>query len=43
MAQRKLLTSGSAFNRTDDRWGSVMWYMDKKPCHMAGLAISPGD
>ncbi len=27
--QRKLLTNGNAFKRTDDRWGGVVWYMDK--------------
>ena len=29
MAQRKLLTNGSAFKRTDNRWGGVVWYMDE--------------
>lgn len=29
MAQRKLLTNGSAFKRTDDRWCGVVWYMDR--------------
>ncbi len=28
--QRKLLTNGNAFKRTDDRWGGVVWYMDEK-------------
>lgn len=27
--QRKLLTNGNAFKRTDDRWGAVVWYMDE--------------
>lgn len=27
--QRKLLTNGNAFRRTDNRWGGVVWYMDK--------------
>ncbi len=27
--QRKLLTNGSAFKRTDDRWCGVVWYMDE--------------
>ena len=30
MAQRKLLTSGNAFSRTDGRWGGVVWYMDER-------------
>ena len=30
MAQRKLLTNGSAFVRTDGRWAGVVWYMDEK-------------
>ncbi len=30
MAQRKLLTNGSAFKRTDNRWGGVVWYMDEQ-------------
>ena len=29
MAQRKLLTNGNAFLRTDNRWGGVVWYMDE--------------
>ena len=29
MAQRKLLTNGSAFQRTDNRWGGTVWYMDE--------------
>ena len=29
MAQRKLLTTGNAFVRTDGRWGGVVWYMDE--------------
>ena len=27
--QRKLLTNGNAFKRTDDCWGAVVWYMDE--------------
>lgn len=27
--QRKLLTNGNAFKRTDDRWGGVVWYIDE--------------
>ena len=27
--QRKLLTNGNAFKRTDDRWCGVVWYMDE--------------
>lgn len=27
--QRKLLTNGNAFKRSDDRWGGVVWYMDE--------------
>ena len=30
MAQRKLLTNGNAFQRTDGRWGGVVWYMDER-------------
>ena len=30
MAQKKLLTNGKAFKRTDDRWGGTIWYMDEK-------------
>ena len=30
MAQKKLLTNGKAFKRTDDRWGGTVWYMDEK-------------
>ena len=29
MAQRKLLTNGNAFKRTDNRWGGVVWYLDE--------------
>ena len=29
MATRKLLTSGNAFKRTDNRWGGTVWYMDE--------------
>ena len=28
--QKKLLTNGSAFKRTDNRWCGVVWYMDEK-------------
>lgn len=28
--QRKLLTNGNAFKRTDGRWGGVVWYMDEQ-------------
>lgn len=27
--QRKLLTNGNAFKRTDDRWGGVVWFLDE--------------
>ena len=27
--QRKLLTNGNIFKRTDGRWGGVVWYMDE--------------
>ncbi len=30
MAQKKLLTKGNAFKRTDNRWGGTVWYMDEK-------------
>lgn len=30
MAQKKLLTNGKAFKRTDNRWGGTVWYMDEK-------------
>ena len=30
MAQKKLLTTGNAFQRADKRWGGVVWYMDEK-------------
>ena len=30
MAQKKLLTTGNAFQRTDKRWCGVVWYMDEK-------------
>ena len=30
MAQRKLLTNGSAFVRTDGRWAGVVWFMDER-------------
>ncbi|MBQ6066250.1 MAG: site-specific integrase [Clostridia bacterium] len=30
MAQRKLLTNGNAFRRTDDRWCGVVWYLDEQ-------------
>ena len=29
MAQKKQLTNGSAFKRTDGRWCGVVWYMDE--------------
>ena len=28
--QKKLLTNGNIFRRTDDRWGGVIWYMDEQ-------------
>ena len=28
--QRKLLTNGNVFKRTDNRWGGVVWYQDEK-------------
>ncbi len=28
--QRKLLTNGNVFKRTDNRWGGVVWYMDEQ-------------
>ncbi len=30
MAAKKLLTSGSTFKRTDDRWGGTVWYTDEQ-------------
>ena len=30
MAQKKLLTNGKAFKRTDDRWGGTVWYLNEK-------------
>ena len=27
--QRRLLTNGNAFKRTDNRWGGTVWYMDE--------------
>ena len=30
MAQKKLLTNGKSFKRTDNRWGGTVWYMDEK-------------
>ena len=30
MAQKKLLTTGNAFQRTDKRWCGVVWYLDEK-------------
>ena len=30
MSTRKLLTNGNAFKRTDNRWGGVVWYLDKQ-------------
>ena len=29
MAERKLLTNGNAFKRTDGRWCGVVWYMNE--------------
>lgn len=29
MSERKLLTNGNTFKRTDDRWGGVVWFMDE--------------
>ena len=28
--QRKLLTNGNIFRRTDDRWGGTIWYADEQ-------------
>lgn len=28
--QKKLLTNGNIFKRTDDRWNGVVWYMDEQ-------------
>ena len=28
--QRKLLTNGNIFKRTDGRWNSVVWYTDEQ-------------
>ena len=28
--EKKLLTNGNAFKRTDGRWCGVVWYMDEK-------------
>ena len=30
MAQKKLLTSGNIFKRTDGRWAGVVWYVDEQ-------------
>ena len=30
MAQKRLLTNGNAFKRTDGRWCGVVWYMDER-------------
>lgn len=30
MAQKKLLTNGNVFKRTDNRWGGVVWYSDEQ-------------
>ena len=30
MAEKKLLTSGNVFKRTDQRWCGVVWFMDEK-------------
>ncbi|MBQ3523245.1 MAG: site-specific integrase [Clostridia bacterium] len=29
MSEKKLLTNGNVFKRTDGRWGGVVWYMDE--------------
>ena len=28
--QKKLLTNGNIFRRTDDRWGGTVWYADEQ-------------
>lgn len=28
--QKKLLTTGNIFKRTDNRWNGVVWYMDEQ-------------
>ena len=28
--QKKLLTSGNVFKRTDGRWGGTIWYADAR-------------
>ena len=28
--QKKLLTSGNVFKRTDGRWGGTIWYADSQ-------------
>ena len=28
--QKKLLTNGNVFKRTDGRWGGVIWYADSQ-------------
>ena len=38
MSQRKLLTNGNAFLRTDGRWGGVVWYMDERGERKIGRA-----
>ena len=30
MSQKRLLTNGNAFKRTDNRWCGVVWYMDER-------------
>ena len=30
MAQKKLLTNGNVFKRTDNRRGGVVWYSDEQ-------------
>ncbi len=30
MVQKKLFTNRRAFKRSDDRWGSTVWYIDEK-------------
>ena len=27
--QKKLLTTGNTFKRSDGRWGGIVWYMDE--------------
>ena len=30
MANRKILTNGNTFRRSDNRWGGVVWYRDEQ-------------